>query len=483
MGSIPEELEMKTISVFRFRIMAILFALMLIFSQLPNLFDVSSEVEASKYGNIAPTSFELQLLDKINENRSNNGAGPLVFNSTLMWVARAHSQDMIDYDFFNHTSSVEGQFNGATFGQRVKTYAEYKGSDIGECIAKKGWGIDVEDTMDGWKNSPPHWAIIIDPEYTEIGLGLLEGEWNGTPGVGLHTADFGNGSISVDLSVNPSDMDYSPSSPAEGVIVNISAVVHNQGLTDAYPVTVKFYDGDPDSGGTQIGTEQQVTHILVQGESATLNVLWDTTGKGGSHDIYVKVDPANIISESNEGNNKAYKTIFVNAPIHLEQGWNLVSFPYIVMDASLANVLTSISGEYDSVQYYNASDMGDPWKHFAGGKSSTLNDLADLDNKKGFWIHITEVSGVDLAVPGTLPSSPQTIQLKKGWNMVGYPSSTARARTVALNNLEVGVEIDIIQFYDTASGRIISLGSGDDMEPGMGYWIHANQACDWIVNP
>ena len=482
MGRIPEELEMKIITIIRLIIVPILFAVMLMFTFIPTVFDIYSEVEASKYGDIVPTSFELQLLDKINENRSNNGAGPLVFNSSLMWVARAHSQDMIDYDFFNHTSSVEGQFSGASFGQRVKNYAEYEGVDIGECIAKKSWGIDVEDTMLDWKDSPPHWSIIIDPTYNEIGLGLLEGEWNGTPGVGLHTADFGGGSISVDLSVSSSDIDYSPTSPAAGVIVNLLATLHNQGSTDAHPVRVKFYNGDPDSGGTQIGTEQQIPHILVHGESASVNVLWDTNGKGGSHDIYVKVDPSNIISETNEGNNKAYKTIFINAPIHLEQGWNLVSFPYIVTDMNLANVLGSINSEYDGVQFFNASDLEDPWKHYAEGKPSTLNDLKHLDNKQGFWIHVTEVGGADLAVPGTLPSSTQTIELKKGWNMVGYPSSTPNVRADALNSLVFGVEIDVIQYYDTASERILSLGSGDNMEPGLGYWIHATQDCDWIVN-
>ena len=337
--------------------------------------------------------------------------------------------------------------------------------------------------MLGWKNSPPHWSIIIDPGYYEIGLGLLVGEWNGTSGVGLHTADFGGGSISDDLSLGSSDIDFSPSSPAAGVIMNISTAIHNLGLTDAYPMTVRFYDGDPDSGGMQIGTEQQVPHLLVHGESASVNVLWDTTGKGGSHDIYVKVDPTGIITEINEGNNKAYKTIFINAPIHLEQGWNLVSFPYAVSDTSLANVLGSINGDYDSVQYYNATDVGDPWKHDYNGKSPPLNDLTHLDNKKGFWLHITGVSGADLGVPGTLPSSPHTIQLKKGWNLVGYPSSISRVRTDALNNLVFGVEIDIIQYYDTASERIIPLGSGDDMEPGMGYWMYATQDCDWIVNP
>jgi uncharacterized protein YkwD len=466
----------------RYRIIAFAFVLILLFSLMPVQVDISYEVEASKYGDITPPLFEVQLLDKINENRSNNGAGPVVFNSSLVWVARAHSQDMIDHDFFDHNSSVEGPFNGAMFDERVNDYADYENTYCGECLAIKSWGIDVEDTMFDWKNSPGHWVIIIDPLFKEVGLGLLEGEYEGSPGVGLHTAVFGGGSISIDLTLSSGDISFDPASPTEGQVVDISATIYNTGATDAYPVIVKFYDGDPDSSGTQIGSEQQIPHILVHDESAVVSVAWDTTGESGSHDIYVAVDRGNIIPESNEGNNKAYKTVVVNAPIHLEPGWNLASFPHIVADTSLSNVFSSISGDYNKVQFYNASDSGDPWKHHRVGKPPSLNDLQNLNNKMGFWIYISDAGGADLAVAGSLPSSPQNVPLKKGWNLVGYPSSTQIVRADALNNLDFGSDIDAIEYYDTATDRIKTLGSGQDMEPGKGYWLHATHDCIWTVN-
>lgn len=448
-----------------------------------------SPVNAGKYGDITPTAEELALLAKINENRTLNGVVPLKLNATLCWVARAHSQDMIDYDFFDHPSSVQGQFNGATFGERVRDYAEYENSYIGECIAYKPWGIDVESTMFSWKNSPEHWVIIIDPNFREIGMGLVEGEWDGFSDAGLHTVDFGGHPLSVDLTLNASDIGFNPSAPYEGEDVTLTATVHNEGLTDAHPVSAKFFDGDPDSGGTQIGSEQKIPHILIHGESTTASVLWDTTGKAGYHDIYVVVDYDDIISETNEGNNKAYKTIFVNGstpptnpPIHLNFGWNLISFPYSVSDSNLDQVLESISGKYDAVQTYNSLDSYDSWKHHNILKPSPINDLQDLDNKMGFYIHITDSGGAELVIEGQIPSSPQSILLTKGWNLVGYPSETARLRDGALNNLDFGFEIDAILSQDNVTKAYMNIGEWDEMEPGKGYWVHATSDCEWIVN-
>jgi hypothetical protein len=454
-------------------------------SSISNPINITDMAKAGKYGEITPTSYELALLEKINENRTNSGVEPLMLNATLTWVARAHSQDMIDYDFFDHVSSQAGQFNGATFKERVNDYAEYESGYIGECIAWESWGIEPELVMSRWKNSPSHWDVIINPNFREIGLGLLEGEWDGWPNSGLHTADFGGHGISVDLEISDVDIVFEPASPFEGQDVNISITVKNLGTTDAHPVFVKFYDADPLSGGTLIGTKQ-VPEILIHGEETVVNLIWDTTGYAGDHDIYVVVDPDNEIAESDEGNNVVSKSIFVNLPnppIQLNSGWNLISYPYIVQDTKLETVLSSIDGQYNLVQSYISTDINDPWKNYHVSKPSYLNDLKNLDNKIGYWIHIADPSGVSLIVHGVTPSSSQHIVLKEGWNLVGYPSTTIRTRDDALNNLEYGNDVEVIQWYDSANNTYINLDSGEYMEPSYGYFIFTNWDCEWIVNP
>jgi len=159
-----------------------------------------------------------------------------------------------------------------------------------------------------------------------------------------------------------------------------------------------------------------------------------------------------------------------------------VSFPHIKSDTSIKNVLSSIEGQYDAVQYYNSSDGIDPWKHYHVLKLSHMNDLQNLDNKIGFWIHIIDANGADLTLDGDSLKSPQYISLRQGWNLVGYPSNTSRKRNIALNNLVFGTDIDAVEYHDNSAQRIKKLGENGYMKPGGGYWFHAIQDCVWIVN-
>jgi len=79
-----------------------------------------------------------------------------------------------------------------------------------------------------------------------------------------------------------------------------------------YDTVVRFYNGDPDSGATQIGSDQHLPPIAASG-AKTASVQWTATS--GSHDIYVVVDPGDLIPESDETNNKAYKSLSVGAEV------------------------------------------------------------------------------------------------------------------------------------------------------------------------
>jgi hypothetical protein len=112
-----------------------------------------------------------------------------------------------------------------------------------------------------------------------------------------------------------------------------------------------------------------------------------------------------------------------------------------------------------------------------------MNHLSHIDNSMGFWIQITDPAGAEMVIYGEGPSASQKIHLKKGWNLIGYPSTTIRLRDDALNNLEFGSDISIIQWYDAVSSTHRTLNIGDTMEPGKGYIFFANQDCTWTIEP
>lgn len=111
------------------------------------------------------TAEESELINLINAERASHGLGPVRMSNGLTQVARAHSQDMIDRDYFDHT-------NPDGWGPRERLdNAGYNWMTYGENI---GAGYTSAELMsNGWMNSSGHRAIMLTPEFTEIGIGYV----------------------------------------------------------------------------------------------------------------------------------------------------------------------------------------------------------------------------------------------------------------------------------------------------------------------
>jgi len=195
-----------------------------------------------------------------------------------------------------------------------------------------------------------------------------------------------------------------------------------------------------------------------------------TVGGGGKNPYLIDLD-----SQDNYPLIKPYERYLT-----LMQGWNLISTPFIQDNQTIPEVLYSINGSYDAVQWYDSSDPSDPWKHYKVGKSLG-NDLSHLNESMGFWIHIVPPGTTLFHYNGSQPIANQTIQLHSGWNMVGYPSPTRHNRTNGLNNLIFGTDVDCIQGYDRVYDAWHFMDHNDYFIPGWGYWIHSKVEVTWEV--
>ncbi|GMA65144.1 CAP domain-containing protein [Alicyclobacillus fastidiosus] len=122
-------------------------------------------------GTSVPTYVQ-QVVNLVNQERQKNGVAPLTISQSLDNVAQTKAQDMINENYFDHTSPKYGSpFNMmTTFGIHY-TYA-------GENIA--AGQPDAATVMQDWMNSPGHRANILNPNYTEIGVGEVHGGSYGT---------------------------------------------------------------------------------------------------------------------------------------------------------------------------------------------------------------------------------------------------------------------------------------------------------------
>lgn len=115
------------------------------------------------------------LLNRVNEARSQprqcgdqnfDAAEPLSWNCKLTDAARAHSEEMVELEFFSHTGP-----EGREIGERV-SQRNYTWSAVGENIAAGQNSVDK--VVDGWLSSPGHCANIMRAEFTEMGAARIE---------------------------------------------------------------------------------------------------------------------------------------------------------------------------------------------------------------------------------------------------------------------------------------------------------------------
>src|ERR1035437_8447738 len=108
------------------------------------------------------------IVKLINQERTANGLNPVKMNTELQSAAVAKSQDMIYRDYFDHYA----------FGQTPWMFiirAGYNYSVAGENLAK-GFNTS-EGIVNAWMNSPAHRANILNPNYKEIGVGVVKGAY------------------------------------------------------------------------------------------------------------------------------------------------------------------------------------------------------------------------------------------------------------------------------------------------------------------
>lgn len=108
-----------------------------------------------------------------NQHRAAAGLAPLTFNSTLTNMALVKAQDMIGKGYFAHVSPS---------GVGVSDLARQVGYAyllIGENLALGNFKNDSV-LVQGWMDSPGHRANILKPQFTEIGVAVIEGTHDGT---------------------------------------------------------------------------------------------------------------------------------------------------------------------------------------------------------------------------------------------------------------------------------------------------------------
>ena len=128
-------------------------------------------------------SAEQELVARINAFRAARSLPTLVVSETLTSAAKWMSVDMGSRNYFAHTS-----LDGRSPTQRMAdagypAFGTWTGEDLAAGFTS------TADVLNGWINSPAHYAVLVNPKYQAIGVG--RGYTGGSTYGWYWTADFG----------------------------------------------------------------------------------------------------------------------------------------------------------------------------------------------------------------------------------------------------------------------------------------------------
>jgi uncharacterized protein YkwD len=107
-----------------------------------------------------------------NAQRQQNGLSALSGNATLDIVAEAKVNDMFELQYFEHESPT-----GILFTHLAEQFG-YEYLSMGENLALGNYESE-EVLVQAWMDSPGHRANILNAKYSEIGLAVKKGLFNG----------------------------------------------------------------------------------------------------------------------------------------------------------------------------------------------------------------------------------------------------------------------------------------------------------------
>ncbi|MGD9562588.1 MAG: CAP domain-containing protein [Pyrinomonadaceae bacterium] len=116
----------------------------------------------------AARALERDAFQLINAERARSGLTTLSWNDKIAGVARLHSGNMARFNFFSHRG-----LDGRMVDERADELNMGPWRAIGENIAfMKGFDDPVAMAVEKWLNSPGHRKNLLNPDWTETGVGL-----------------------------------------------------------------------------------------------------------------------------------------------------------------------------------------------------------------------------------------------------------------------------------------------------------------------
>lgn len=206
-------LHISSLSIFLIIIMISQILISFIGKNVPGVLGIASSITAE------------DLIDLTNQKRQDNGLAQLEINPNLTSAAMQKAADMINKDYWAHTSP-EGR-TPWTFFKEVDYQYLYAGENLARDF------LDPQSVINAWMKSPTHRDNILSRRYQDVGIVVVHDTFQGQPTT-LVVQLFGTQVGSALPSVGK------VTQPAEAVLAEITPAKEVAGLKDKIPFLNSF---------------------------------------------------------------------------------------------------------------------------------------------------------------------------------------------------------------------------------------------------
>ncbi len=202
------------------------------------------------------SEFAQEVLRLTNEFRAEHDLSPLTMNEALTITAQKYSQLMAEEDFFSHIGE-----DGSTPWDRAAAEG-YTARAMGENIA--AGQHTPEEVVQGWIESASHRQNLLNPNYTELGVGyfVLEND-TGQVNYGRYwTQLFGSGNLTANL---PADSEVTNTAQitsdelGDNLLVRVLTLTEEGTVQPSEPISYRLETS---------GRDIDIQRLLVDGSSA-----------------------------------------------------------------------------------------------------------------------------------------------------------------------------------------------------------------------
>jgi hypothetical protein len=268
-----------------------------------------------------------------------------------------------------------------------------------------------------------------------------------------------------DLAIKTGSFASSLPNPRAGETTTLSGTIVNQGDAAVQNVTVAFYQGDPASGGTQIGS-MVIADVLSPGQEREVAINWLVPATGSSLSAYIVVDPSKVLDDADRTNNATSRQ-FVKPDLTIDlvrwekAGDNLLSVTARVFNrGSLTSNSTSILFKRDSAT--GATLSSQTVLALAPGQSTDINFAWDTTGLTAsqylLFISVDDSKSVD---EFDETNNTNSLQVEVNAATSSLQFSTAN---ISVSESTGSVTITAVRTGDVASAATVKYATGDSTD-------------------